>query len=69
MIRTSFDAEADAFYAWFAPEGTKVALTEEVAPGVMLDRNEVGDVVGIEVLGVAARLAGDEAKRMRAAAE
>ena len=39
MIKTRFDAEVDAFFAWFAPERTNVAQTEEVAPGVMLDRD------------------------------
>jgi hypothetical protein len=43
LIRTSYDPEADALFVWFAPEGTKSAKAEEVAPGILL---------GIEVLDV-----------------
>ena len=55
MIRTSYDPEADAFYARFAPDGVRIEETTEVAPGVMVDYDESGDVVGIEVLRVARR--------------
>ncbi len=58
MMRTSYDPDADAFYARFAPEGTAVARTTEVAPGVMLDLDASGQVVGIEVLSVKVRGAG-----------
>ncbi len=64
MIRTSYDPEADAMFVWFGPEGRKSAGTEEVAPGIMLDFDEHGRVVGIEVLDVAERLT-----RPQAAAE
>lgn len=37
MMRTSYDPDADAFYAPFAPEGVAIDGTEEVAPGVMVD--------------------------------
>lgn len=66
MIRNRLDAEVDAIYAWFAPEGTNVAQTEEVLPGVMLDRNAHGNAIGIEVLGVRAGLVGDGAAHARA---
>ena len=55
MIRTSYDPEADALFVWLVPEGVKSAGTEEVAPGVMLDFDAVGRVIGIEVLDVRAR--------------
>ena len=55
MIQTSYDPEADAFYARFAPEGVESASTQEVAEGVMLDLDQAGNLVGIEVLGVHAR--------------
>lgn len=54
-MRTSYDPEADAFYARFAPEGVGIDGTEEVAPGVMIDFGAEGDVVGIEVLNVSSR--------------
>ena len=55
MIRTSYDPEADAFYARFAPDGVPVEGTEEAAPGVMIDFDADGDVVGVEVLNVSLR--------------
>lgn len=67
MMRTSYDPEADAFYARFAPEGVKVERTQEVAPNVMIDFDTDGDVVGIEVLGVRAR--GRKAARALVAGE
>jgi uncharacterized protein YuzE len=58
MMRTSYDPEADAFYARFAPDGTEIAETKEVAPGVMVDLDASGQLVGVEVLSVAARGSG-----------
>ncbi len=55
MMRTSYDPEADAFYARFAPEKVRIEGTEEVAPGVMVDFDANGDVVGIEVLNASTR--------------
>ena len=57
MMRTSYDPEVDAMFIWFGPDGVKSAETEEVAPGVMLDFDEDGQVVGIEVLYVSKRMA------------
>lgn len=71
MIKTSYDPEADAFAAWFAPEGTKSDRTEEVAPGVLLDFDAAGNAIGIEVLSVRLRVAGSypNAPEQSAAAE
>jgi uncharacterized protein YuzE len=60
MIQTSYDPEADAMSVWFAPPGATAAGTEEVAPGVMLDFDADGQVIGIEVLGVRQRMHGTE---------
>ena len=57
MMRTSYDPEADAMFVWFGPEGTKSADTEEVAPGVMLDFDDRGEVIGVEILYVSQRMA------------
>ena len=57
MMRTSYDPEADAMFVWFGPEGGKSAETEEVAPAVMLDFDENGEVVGVEILYVSQRMA------------
>jgi uncharacterized protein YuzE len=64
MMRTSYDPEVDAMFIWFGPEGVKSVETEEVAPGVMLDFDENGQVIGVEVLGVSQRMS-----KAKAAAE
>ena len=56
MIKTSYDPEADAMFVWFGPEGVKSAGTEEVSPGIMLDFDEEGRVIGVEVLDVSERM-------------
>ena len=55
MIKTSYDPDADAFYAHFAPDGAVVATTTEVAPGVTIDLDASGQMIGIEVLSVRVR--------------
>jgi uncharacterized protein YuzE len=57
MMRTSYDPEADAFMVRFAPKGAPIERTEEVAPGVLLDFDADGQVIGIEVLYVRRRMA------------
>ena len=57
MLRTSYDPEADAMFIWFGPEGVKSAETEEVTPGIMLDFDPDGRVIGVEVLNVSERMA------------
>ena len=69
MMRTSYDPEADAFYARFAPDGTVIAETSEVAPGVMIDLDASGQMVGIEVLSVRVRGSGAYAGKSVLAAE
>jgi uncharacterized protein YuzE len=58
MIKTTYDPEADAFAAHFAPAGAVAAETREVEPGVMLDFDAEGNVIGVEVLSIRLRLAG-----------
>ncbi len=62
MTKSDYDPEADAFYARFAPEDREIAETREVAPGVMIDVDLAGELVGLEVLGVAVRAAGTYAR-------
>ncbi len=57
MVRASNDPEADAMFVRLAPAGTKSASTTEIAPGIMLDYDEAGNVIGIEVLDVPERVA------------
>jgi uncharacterized protein YuzE len=56
MIRTSYDPEADAMFVWFGQEETQSVETQEVAPGIMLDFDSDGRVIGIEVLDVRERM-------------
>jgi uncharacterized protein YuzE len=56
MIRTSYDPEADAMFVWFGPEGVKSVETQEVAPGIMLDLDSEGRVIGLEVLDLSERM-------------
>ena len=58
MIKTSYDPEADAMFVWLAPEPIRSAETREVAPGIMLDFDAEGRVIGIEILDVRERVAG-----------
>ena len=58
MMKTSYDPEADAFAAWFAPEGMRSERIKEVAPGVFVDFNADGGAVGVEVLSVGLRVSG-----------
>lgn len=53
-MRVRSDPEADAVYIRL--DETPVADSSEVAPGVVLDYDGHGRIVGIELLGVAARL-------------
>jgi len=53
MITTTYDPEADALYVRLAPRDAQD--TREIAPGVMLDFDARGQVIGIEVLSVRAR--------------
>jgi uncharacterized protein YuzE len=56
MIRTSYDPEADAMFVWFGPDGVESARTEEVSPGIILDFDSEGRMIGIEVLDVGERM-------------
>ena len=56
MIRTSYDPEADAMFVWFGPEGVKSVETQEVAPGIMLDLDSEGRMIGVEVLDLSERM-------------
>jgi uncharacterized protein YuzE len=58
MMKTTYDPEADAYYAGFVPEGVAIAKTTEVAPSITLDLGVHGDLVGLEVLSVRGRISG-----------
>ncbi len=47
-IRLKYDRLSDALYIWIR-EG-KVVDSEEVTPGVIVDYDENGEIIGIEIL-------------------
>jgi uncharacterized protein YuzE len=53
-MRMTYDPAADAMYLYLTEpaEASEVARTEEVAPGLMLDLDSHGRVIGIEILSV-----------------
>ena len=55
MIFTTYDDEADALYVRTAGKDVKVFDTREVEPGVILDMDADGRVMGVEILGVRTR--------------
>jgi uncharacterized protein YuzE len=57
MIRTSYDPIADVMQFHFGPPGACLE-SEEVAPGVILDFDAKGNVIGVEVLDVRKRASG-----------
>jgi uncharacterized protein YuzE len=48
--RASYDPQADAIGVYFAPEGAEYDESEEVAPGIVLDYDKQGRVIGVELL-------------------
>jgi uncharacterized protein YuzE len=53
----TYDPEVDAISVRFAPEGARYVESEEVAPGVVLDYDAEGRVIGVELLYVRELLA------------
>ena len=47
-IRVSYDRVADALYIKLKDD--KIVDSDEIAPGVIVDFNDKGEIVGIEVL-------------------
>jgi uncharacterized protein YuzE len=54
-MKTLYDPKSDALYVRFA--AAKVVESEEVSPGVMLDFDSEGRIVGVEVLDARRHLA------------
>jgi uncharacterized protein YuzE len=52
-MRIRVDIESDALY--FRLDESKIIESEEVRPGVILDYDENGRVVGVEFLGISQR--------------
>ncbi len=56
-MRLKIDKESDALY--FRLDESPVVESEEVQPGVILDFNDEGNVIGIEILNISTRVAPD----------
>ena len=52
-MRLKVDKKSDALY--FRLDEDRIVESEEVQPGVILDYDKDGRVVGVELLGIAAR--------------
>ena len=61
-MKLTIDREADALYLDL--DEAPAADSEEISPGVILDYNAEGKVVGIEMLYLSKRVTDDKLKRM-----
>lgn len=59
-MRLKVDKENDALY--FRLDESSIIESEEVEPGVVLDFNAAGKVVGIEILNLSVRMSPDQLK-------
>ena len=62
-MKLTIDREADALYLNL--DETPAAESEEISPGVILDYNAEGKVVGIEMLHLSKRVAPEKLSRMQ----
>jgi uncharacterized protein YuzE len=62
-MRLTVDKDNDALY--FRLDEGSVIESEEVKPGVILDFNAEGKVVGVELLGLSARVAPEQLRVLR----
>ncbi len=60
MIRTNYDPEADVFYVRFGPADARYDGAQEVAPGVFVEFAANGNAIGLEVISVRKRAAGEQ---------
>ena len=61
-MKVNFDREANALYIRFSDD--KIEETSEVRPGVMLDYDAKGRIVGLEILNASEALSGPDMKRL-----
>jgi uncharacterized protein YuzE len=62
-MKLTIDREADALYLDL--DESPAADSEEISPGIILDYNTEGKVVGIEMLYLSKRVADEKLKRMQ----
>ncbi len=61
-MKVRFDEEADALYVRLGD--SRIVDSEEVRPGLIVDLDERGEVVGMEILGVAKHVDISDLKHM-----
>jgi uncharacterized protein YuzE len=64
-MKTTYDDDANALYVQFSEE--KVASTEELRPGIILDFDKAGRIIGIEMLDAKILLSAAAIKSLAAA--
>jgi uncharacterized protein YuzE len=64
-MKLHYDSEADALYVRFSDQ--KILESEEVRPGLILDFDEEGRIVAIEVLDVRKQMPPDAIVKLQAA--
>ncbi len=57
-MRLKIDKDSDALY--FRLDDSSVVESEEVQPGVILDFNAKGHVIGVEILNLSERMPADQ---------
>jgi uncharacterized protein YuzE len=62
-MRIKIDEESDALYIRL--DESPVVESEEVQPGIILDYNDKGQAIGIEILGIKKRVPMEELKRLQ----
>ncbi len=66
MIRTNYDPEADVLHIKFGPDHAMCDGSEEVSPGMFLERDAAGNPIGIEIISVRSRGVGANAGKLKA---
>ena len=64
-MRTTYDKDANALYVYFSDE--KIDRTEELRPGIILDLDAHGRIVGMEMLDAKAQLSAAALKSLAVA--
>lgn len=64
-MKTEYDPEANALYVKFSDD--KIERTEELRPGIILDFDSRGHIVGIEMLDAKQKLSASALKSLAAA--
>ena len=62
-MRLKIDKDSDALY--FRLDENAIVESEEVRPGVILDFDEKGQVVGIEILNISSRASEEELSNLQ----